>query len=109
MEERNVAMNASSTPHWQSGTPILLRETWQGHVWTARPVTVVHDSPTLLAFYMMPGTIYKHPRVPEGNRVPGPDARWPWRLIDLTWYGGGALYLSKPGEPYMVIGFRSDD
>ena len=102
-------MNASSTAPWQPGAPIILRETWQGQVWTARPLTVVRDTPALLAFYMMPGTTYKHPRVLEDDRVPGPDARWPWRLIDVTWYGGGALYLSTPGAPYMVIGFRSGD
>ncbi len=86
-----------------------MRETWRGQVWTARPVTVVQDTHKLLAPYMMPGTVYKHPRILEADRVPAIMPDPPWRLVELTWHGGGALYLSRPGAPYMVIGFRSDD
>lgn len=102
-------MNQSNDRPWLPGSQIVMRETWHAQVWTARPVTVVEDNAELLALYMAPGTIYKHPRVFGADRIPEvmPDA--PWRLVDLTWYGGGALYLSRPGEPYMIIGFRSDD
>ena len=56
-------MDTPSTQCWQAGDHIFLRETWRGLVWTARPVTVVQDTPDVIAFYMMPGTSYKHPRV----------------------------------------------
>jgi len=93
---------------WSAGSPILLREIWQGKVWTARPVTVVQDTDDTIVLYMRPGTVYKHPRTLAGAPVPYllPDA---WRLVDVEWYGGGALYLSLPGAWYMLILFFADD
>jgi Protein of unknown function (DUF402) len=94
---------------WPPGSQIVVRETWRGRIWTARPVTIVQDTPELLAFSMLPGTPDKHPRVRDADRVPALMPATRWRLVDLVWIGGGALYLSRPGEPYMVIGFRRDD
>src|SRR4051812_11574477 len=84
---------------WPARSPIVLRETWQGRVWTARPVRVVQDAPELLVLHMQPTTVYKHP----GN-VPVflPDE---WTLSDRTWTGGEALYLCPPGAWHMVILF----
>src|SRR4028118_1239038 len=90
------------------GTPIIIRETWNDRIWTARPVTVVEDTPELTVLYMAPGTTYKHPRTLQGDQMPKLLLAEDWRLVDVSWYGGGALYLSKPGERYMIIGFRND-
>lgn len=54
---------------WAMGDRILIREVWRGRVWTARPVTVVQDTSDLIAFYMMPGTRYKHPRATDGGPI----------------------------------------
>lgn len=40
---------------WHSGTQIVQYETWGGEIGTARPVTVVEDSPDRIAFYTHPG------------------------------------------------------
>ena len=90
---------------WRPGDHVITREVVSGKVWTVRPVTVVRDTPELVALYMMPGTIYKHPRLPDQDVVPPFLLSDRWRLVDVTWTGGGALYLSRPGDPYMVIGF----
>ncbi len=95
---------------WEPGSHIITREIYAGKVWTARPVTVVQDTSELTALYMMPGTIYKHPR--KLNSVSLPDwedfLRGDWQLIDATWCGGGALYLSYPGDAHMVVAFYDE-
>jgi Protein of unknown function (DUF402) len=71
-------------------------------------VTVVADTPEVIALYMMSGTIYKHPRAIDGSPVPHflPDE---WMLVDQQWLGGGALYLSLPGQWYVLMGLFADD
>jgi hypothetical protein len=93
---------------WNRGAQIAIREHWNSKVWTVRPVTVVADTPDVIALYMMPGTIYKHPRTIDGHPVPHflPDD---WVLVDQQWFGGGALYLSLPGEWYVLMGLFGDD
>jgi len=94
--------------YWNRGAQITLREHWNNKVWTVRPVTVVADTPDVIALYMMPGTIYKHPRAIDGSPVPHflPDQ---WVLVDTQWFGGGALYLSLPGQWYVIMGLFGDD
>src|SRR4051812_20445310 len=84
---------------WSPGTPILLRETWNSRVWTARPVRVVQDSPELVVLHMQAGTIYKHPGY-GGTFLPES-----WTLADRTWTGGDALYLCPPDAWHMLILF----
>jgi Protein of unknown function (DUF402) len=93
---------------WNRGAQITIREHWNNKVWTVRPVTVVADTPDVIALYMMPGTIYKHPRAIDGSPVPHflPDD---WMLVDQQWWGGSALYLSPPGQWYVILGLFGDD
>ena len=78
------------------------------HFSPVRPVTVVQDTADLIVLYMMPGTIYRYPRLPDGSAIPFflPDT---WILVDRVWHGGGALYLTKPGDWYVLIGFFNDE
>jgi hypothetical protein len=96
------------TLQWSRGAQIAIREHWNNKVWTVRPVTVVADTPDVIALYMMTGTIYKHPRAIDGSPVPHflPDE---WVLVDMQWFGGGALYLSPPGQWYVIMGLFGDD
>ena len=41
--------------HWNTGDQIVQYETWGGEIGTARPVTVVEDSPDRIACYTHPG------------------------------------------------------
>jgi hypothetical protein len=94
---------------WAPGAHVITREIVHGKVWTARPVTVVRDDPDLIALYMMAGTVYKHPRRLDSDEVPQIIAARDWRMVDVPWVGGGALYLSRPGTHYMLIAFWNDD
>lgn len=48
-------------PHWATGDQIVYREVWKNRVWTARPVTVVQDTPELIVLYLSAGTRWKMP------------------------------------------------
>lgn len=94
-------------PRWAPGDHVVLRETRQGRVWSAKPATVVRDDPDLLAFYVGPGTRWKRPRTPDGHAVGVVDLRGdPWTLTDATWQGGGVLILALPGAGHALLGFR---
>ena len=88
---------------WSPGDQVLLREIWNGRVWTARPMTVVRDSPALLALYIAPGTRWKKPITPQGEwaRMAIGD----WRLADDVWTGQGSLRLTTPGDGHSVLLF----
>jgi Protein of unknown function (DUF402) len=104
-----MATLETSTLAWEPGAHVITREIVRGKIWTVRPVTVVCDTPELIALYMMPGTIYKHPRLLDRDEIPTFLVSVDWRLVDVPWTGGGALYLSRPGDHYMAIAFWKQD
>ncbi len=95
------------TRRWRPGDRVVLREVWRGRVWTGRPVTVVRDTPELVALHMPPGAVWKAARTPQGEpkRLPGGD----WILGDAVRYGS-ALRLSQPGAAHSVEAlFKEND
>lgn len=82
----------------------MLRETWRGRVWTARPAIVVADAPDLVALYVPAGVCWKRPVGPDLRpvRLPGR-----WTLADRTWRNR-ALFLVQPGAAHAVVLFWSD-
>lgn len=102
-------MPPANVSPWFPGAHVVTREIVHDKVWTVRPVTVVRDDPDLIALYMAPGTIYKHPRLPDRDEIPKLLIARDWRLVDVAWTGGGALYLSRPGEQAMVVAFWHED
>jgi hypothetical protein len=89
------------------GENIMIREEFEGRVWTARPVKVVRDD-ELIVLYMMPGTEYKHPRKLNGDPVDS-FLQKPWVLVDRVWSGGACLYITRPGLHYVVMHFWNLD
>jgi len=86
--------------HFGPGDPVIVREVWQGKIWTVRPVTIVRDEPDLIALYMPNGTSWLRPIDADGYslRLPGGD----WRLAEDR-LNIHHLSLALPGEPYSVI------
>lgn len=87
-------------PHWRAGSQIVYREVWRGQVWTARPVTVVKDTPDLIALYFCTGTRWK---LPHGNKDQflGFLQTGNWQLTDIT-TAVDTLFLIQPGEAHAV-------
>lgn len=83
------------------GDQIVVRERANQKIWTARPMTVVQDTEDLIVLYMMPDSVMKHPRTPDGQSYPE-FLQEPWNLVDERWSSGGALYFSRPRSHYAV-------
>ena len=55
-------------PRFEAGTPVALRDVWDGAVWSARPAIVVEDTPEQVMLYIPVGTRWFAP-FREGRRV----------------------------------------
>jgi hypothetical protein len=93
---------------WEPGTQILwrYRANGSGHPHICRPVTVVRDSPDLLAVWMAPGTVCVKPQLADGTPVhlEPLETRYtkPRTTTFARWTGTGVLKLARPGEPWSV-------
>jgi len=96
----------SEKSYFSPGQTIVLREIWQGRIWSARPEIVVQDKPDLLALYMPPGIICKLPRKLNGKRLtPENRAQSKFLLNTEKWVDYHSLRLTIPGENYSVLIF----
>ncbi len=91
------------------GQSVLVREIWQGKVWTARPEIVVQDTPELLVLYKARGTRWKQSISPDGTK-PSVQSRksGQWQLSDAVWDIEGNLRLNITGCHYSVLAFWND-
>lgn len=103
------------TERWEPGTRILWRYRANGtglpHI--CRPVTVVRDTPDLLAAWVAPGTVCVKPEIADGTPVHHEPlaTRYtkPRRTVLSRWFGTGVLKLARPGEPWSVWLFWERD
>ena len=84
---------------WKPGDQIVLRELWQGRVWSGTPVTVVRDEPGLLGMFVPIGTGWKGPAALKGGplRLPKED----WVLVD-DYLPHNGLGIALPGADFSV-------
>ncbi|MBA0051340.1 DUF402 domain-containing protein [Streptomyces sp. AJS327] len=100
---------------WAPGTQILWRYRANGaaHHHICRPMTVVRDSPELLAVWMAPGTLCVKPELADGTPVHREPlaTRYtkPRSLVRDHWSGSGVLKLARPGDPWSVWLFWERD
>jgi hypothetical protein len=85
---------------FQCGTPVIVREVWQGAVWTVRTFKVVQDQPGLIALYQPAGVPWKRPYSLDGRPLRLPDQ--PWELRDGA-LPEDALRLIVPGEAHSTL------
>lgn len=85
---------------WMPGNPIVLRGVWRQKLWWAVPVTVVQDTPNLIALYWRAGTRDKSPR----KRLTPQDLLSTEKLdlVDRTWVETDVLMLVTPGAAHAV-------
>ncbi|MET7638247.1 DUF402 domain-containing protein [Streptomyces sp. NPDC005438] len=93
---------------WSRGTPILWRYRANGgeRIHICRPVTVVRDTPEVLAVWLAPGTPVVRPRMADGtpiHREPLATRYTRPRADDHSqWAGTGLLKVARPGQPWSV-------
>ncbi|MFF9338530.1 MULTISPECIES: DUF402 domain-containing protein [unclassified Streptomyces] len=94
--------------HWAPGEHILWRYRGIGtdEVHICRPVTVVRDTPGLLAVWMAPGTECVRPVLADGTPVHDEPLATRYTAPRTTerarWTGSGVLKLARPGDPWSV-------
>ncbi|MCJ1677886.1 DUF402 domain-containing protein [Streptomyces sp. APSN-46.1] len=97
--------------HWAPGDQILWRYRdhapgLKGQVHICRPVTVVQDTPDLLAVWMAPGTECVKPVLVDGTPLHAEPlaTRYtaPRTTVRARWFGTGVLKLARPGDPWSV-------
>ncbi|MBI2912538.1 MAG: DUF402 domain-containing protein [Chloroflexi bacterium] len=87
------------TPY-RPGDQVVLREVWQGRLWTVRPVAVVRDSPNVIALYIAPGTAWLRPYSRDGRALRLPEEEWVLR--EARW-DNAVLRLTRPGDAHSVL------
>ena len=92
-------MNSNGT--WNAGENILLRGVWRKRLWLAAPVTVVQDSPNLIAVYWKANTPSKIPaqRITYKELLSNEQIH----LVDSKWVTTDVLMLSTPGSAHGIL------
>jgi uncharacterized protein len=85
---------------WDPGDPVIVREVWQGRVWTVRPPIVVRDERELVALYMPDGCPWLRPVDESGFYLRMPGSDWSLKEERLNIHH---LSLTIPHEPHSVI------
>lgn len=120
MTTHRVDSRGVAGPRWRPGDHILWRYRANGgrtdaepgaadgasefHI--CRPVTVVRDTPELLAVWLAPKTDCIRPELCDGTPVHSEPlaTRYtkPRRAVRCRWAGAGVLKLARPGDPWSV-------
>lgn len=88
---------------WARGDGIVLREVWQGRVWSARPITVVEVGSDWIALYLAEGSRWQQPRAVDGGPVtPLTRLEGNWHLRERVHHLGSNLLLIPEGAPYSI-------
>jgi hypothetical protein len=89
---------------WTSGDRIIYREVTHGKVWTVRPVTVINDTPDLIALYMRNLTPWKVcvPLNADTDLLQCKANLRQWKLDDVIWSYGDTIFLIYPERAHAV-------
>lgn len=93
---------------WAPGTHILWRYRANGlsHHHICRPVTVIEDSPRLLAVWMAGGTVCVKPQLADGTPIHHQPLATRYTKPRVTvrshWHGTGVVKLARPGDPWSI-------
>ncbi|MFJ2740557.1 DUF402 domain-containing protein [Streptomyces sp. NPDC087440] len=107
-EQMTSETGGSREDRWAPGEHILwrYRDNASESFHICRPVTVVQDTPELLAVWMAPGTRCVKPVLADGTSVHQEPlaTRYtkPRTTTTSRWFGTGVLKLARPGDPWSV-------
>lgn len=90
----------------QPGAAVVLRETWRGRIWTARPAIVVRDAEDAQMFFVSAGMRWMCPHAPDGTQLRLP--RNGWTLAERQW-DTNALSFAWPGVAHAILAFWEPD
>jgi hypothetical protein len=91
---------------FERGETVSLRQTWDGRVWSARPATVVEDTPEQTMLFIPIGVRWMAP-FQDGQRLKIPQTEF--ELAPLRFEEPHALSFSWPNTWYAVLLFLDPD
>ena len=94
---------SSRMERFRTGDPIVLRDLWDGRVWSARPMTVVKDEPDETVLFVWAPFVMKEaadPQTGEFLRLPTPE----WELRDKRRDRYRVLSFAWPDVAHAVLG-----
>jgi predicted RNA-binding protein associated with RNAse of E/G family len=92
---------------WRPGDAIVLRETWQGRVFEARPATVVEDRPDQTMLFVRTGALVAIAADDEGRQLRLPEGSWRLELREARSFS--ILSFAWPETPYAILFLREAD
>ena len=100
-------MKKETQNYFKPGQSILVREIWQGKIWTARPEIVVQDNPELIALYIPVSIHCKHYYGLHGDHITADERKNnAWTLRDIIQDSSyHYIKLAIPGQSYSVLVF----
>ena len=87
---------------FEAGTPVALRDVWEGAVWAARPAVVVEDAAEQVTLFIPAGNRWMAPHR-DGRRLKIPQEGF--ELIELTYDEAHVLSFSWPESSGAVLLF----
>ncbi len=103
---RSAPVSAEAVRRFDHGRSIALRQTWEGRVWSARPATVVDDTPGQTMLYIPAGIRWMAP-FHDGRRLKVPQAEF--ELVEQRYDDTHVLSFSWPDTWYAVLLFLRPD
>lgn len=98
------------TDRFEPGQSIIVRERYEGLVWTERPVTVVADTAGEIVLHLVPGTVTRVPiDASERHDYLSIMNSRSWVLRDRVWQPPGLLRITRDDQPFEVWRFATPD
>jgi hypothetical protein len=92
---------------FRRGDAVVVREVWHGHVFEARPMTVVQDDPDQAMFFLPGGVRCGLPVGDDGGELRLPDR--PWHLEVRPRGDQPIVSFAWPDTPYSVLRWAAED
>ena len=89
-------------PSRSPGSPVVIREIWDGRVWAAYPAIMVEESAGQRIFWIAPETRWMAAAEEAGTLLRLPTDHW--RLAERRWENRSILSFSWRGVPFGVLG-----
>ena len=93
---------------FEPGEAVALREIWHGHIWAARPLTVVADDDDLMMFFLPIGAEWLAPG-PEVEDLVRARVSNAWTTSRRRWEDTYVLSFTWPGAGHAVLHFWNED
>jgi len=94
---------------FEPGEVVVLRDVLRGHVWAARPATIVRDEADLWMFYLPIGNRWFGPAAPKERWIRLKAPAGEWTLQERRWTDAHVLSFAWPDTGHAVLHFWDEE